>query len=70
MSHISDLPLPAQLRFVIDALERDKKERSIKLHGCERLCKMEESDMLLEALHNAKEFLQSPAGKVDVCNND
>jgi hypothetical protein len=52
MSHISQLPIPAQLRFVRDAWEREKKMRSTVLHGNNRVVKIEEANQCIEALDN------------------
>lgn len=62
MSHISDLPIPSQLRFVKEAWEREKRERS-KLNGRIRFSKMEEADMCLEAINNIEEKLITESRK-------
>ena len=57
MSHISDLPISAQIRFVMDAWEREKKARAQFLHGRNREAKIEEALMCIEAMGNiAAEF--------------
>lgn len=70
MSHISQLPIPAQLRYAIEGCLREKKDRSHRYNGRERLSKLEEIDMIIEALENVNCFMKAPIGKADICNAD
>lgn len=50
MNKISQLPIGSQIRFVQDALQREKKMRSTHLTGINRDVKMQEADDCLECM--------------------
>lgn len=58
MNKITDTPLGNQIRFVIEATEREKGMRKLHLKGKNRELKMQESDDCLECLANIEKHFR------------